>query len=409
MIPKKAPPSAKDEFRRSWRVVLATMIGNCGSQLLPYSFGVFIDPISQGLGWSRSAISGFAFFWSVGYVLLASATGRLIDRIGVRPVVLVAIPLLSLAWASFSLLGGGVWTLYLAFLATGCIATGATIVPYSRAINSWFVAGRGTALGLMACGPGLASTFGPRIFQSIVDAHGWRTGFLVVGAAALVPWPVMALLLHERREAAAPGVLALETGYTRREAIRQPVFWLIAVASFFWLFAFGHVVHLVSFLTSSGLTRTEAATYAGVLGATSMLGRLVAGFVIDRVNVPLVCALVFFLQAAALVALGLFHAQFALVAIAVMGFSHGAENDCIPYLTAGYFGLKCFGEIFGLIVMATVLGSAVGPLAFGFMRDVSGAYSLPYLVMAAFAAGSAILISCVHRHPYLAEVARARR
>ncbi len=401
MILKKAPSSAKEGFRRSWRVVVATTIGNCGGQLLNYSFGVFIDPMSLGLGWSRSTISGFSFFANVGYLLSASATGRLIDRIGARPVVLMAIPLLSLAWASLSLVGGSVWTLYLAALAVGCIATGATIVPYSRAINSWFEAGRGAALGLMACGPGLVSTFGPRIFQSFVDAHGWRTGFLVIGVAGLVPLPVMALFLHERREAAETGVPVPETGYTRQEAIRQPVFWLMAVASFFWLFAFGHVMHLVSFLTSSGLTRTEAATYAGVLGATSIVGRVVTGFVIDRVNVPLFCALVFSLQAAALVALGLFHARFALVAIALMGFSHGAENDCIPYLTAGYFGLKCFGEIFGLIVMATVIGSALGPFTFGFIREVSGADTLPYIIMAGCAGAAAILMACVRRHPYL--------
>jgi fucose permease len=219
----------------------------------------------------------------------------------------------------------------------------------------------------------------------------------------------MALFLHERRQAAKPGVSAPETGYTRREVIRQPAFWLMAVASFFWLFAFGHVMHLVSFLTSNGLTRSKAATYAGVLGATSMIGRVVTGFVIDRVNVSWFCALVFSMQAAALVVLGLFDARFALVAIAVMGFSHGAENDCIPYLTAGYFGLRCFGEIFGLIVMATVLGSALGPFAFGFMREVSGDYSLPYIVMAACAAGAAILMSCLRRHPYLVDVARAER
>jgi predicted MFS family arabinose efflux permease len=278
-------------------------------------------------------------------------------------------------------------------------------VPYSRAINGWFEAGRGTALGLMACGLGLAATIGPRIFQHVIDAHSWRTGFLVMGAAALVPLPVMALLLHERRDAGGPIPAAPETGYTRRQAIRQPVFWLMAVASFFWLFAFGHVVHLVSFLTACGLTRTEAATYAGLLGAASIVGRLATGLIIDRVNVPFVCALVFFMQAAALAALGLFQGRFAVAAIAVMGFSHGAEIDCIGYLTVGYFGLKCYGEIFGLIVVATVLGSALGPLAFGFMRDASGAYSLPYLVMAAFAAGSATLMVCVGRFPALPKAA----
>ncbi len=404
-----APPSTQEEFRRSWRLVLATIVGTCCSSLLVYSFSVFIDPLSQSLGWSRTALSGFAFFANLGYVAAASPAGRLIDRIGVRPVVLVAIPLLALAWASFSLVQGSVWTLYLASLAAGLIATGATIVPYSRAINGWFVAGRGTALGLMASGLGLAAMVGPRVFQAVVDAHGWRMGFLAMGLAALLPLPVMALLLHERRESAAPGSAPPETGLTRRQALRQPVFWLMAVASFFWLFAFGHVVHLVSFLTSCGLSRSEAATLAGLLGAASIVGRLATGFIIDRVNVPAVCAVVFLAQSAALAALGLFQGHFAVAAIAVMGFAHGAEIDCIGYLTAAFFGLKSFGEIFGLVVMATVMGSAVGPLAFGYVRDASGTYTLPYLVMAGFAAAAGFLMVGVGRHAPLAGMPSAAR
>jgi predicted MFS family arabinose efflux permease len=257
------------------------------------------------------------------------------------------------------------------------------------------VTGRGTALGLMACGLGLASTFGPRLFQSIVDSRGWRAGFLLMGGCALVALPVMAPLLRERREAS--GGIAPEAGLTRRQALRQPVFWLMAVASFFWLFAFGHVVHLVSFLTACGLSRAQAATYAGLLGAASIVGRFATGLIIDRVNVPAVCAIVFLIQASALATLGLFEGRYAVAAIAIMGFSHGAEIDCVGYLTAAYFGLKCFGEIFGLIVVATVLGSATGPFVFGFLRDATGAYAVPYLVMAAFAGGSAFLMMLVGR------------
>jgi predicted MFS family arabinose efflux permease len=249
---------------------------------------------------------------------------------------------------------------------------------------------------------------GPRVFQSVVDAFGWRVGFLAMAATALLPLPLMAVFLHERRESAS-GLRESETGFTRREAFRQPVFWLMAVASFFWLFAFGHVVHLVSFLTSCGLSRSQAATYAGILGASSIGGRLATGIIIDRVNVPRVCAVVFLVQALALAALGSFQGRFAVAAIALMGFSHGAEIDCIAYLTAAYFGLKCFGEIFGLIVVATVMGSAVGPLAFGYLRDASGAYSLPYLVMSAFAAGAGFLMFCVGRHSPLGRKTGAAR
>lgn len=396
-IAQSEPPSTQDEFRRSWRLVLATVAGTCCSSLLVYTFSVFIDPLSQSLGWSRTALSGFAFFVNLGYLAVAAPAGRLMDRIGVRPVVLVSIPLLALAWASFSLARGSIWTLYLPSLAAGAVATCASIVPYSRAICGWFVAGRGTALGLMATGLGVAAMVGPRVFQSVVDADGWRLGFLAMAGAALLPLPLMAFFLHERRESAS-GLRSAEAGLTRRQAFRQPVFWLLAVASFLWLFAFGHVVHLVSFLTSCGLSRSQAATYAGLLGAASIGGRLATGIIIDRVNVPRVCAVVFLAQALALAALGIFKGHFAVAAIAIMGFSHGAEIDCVAYLTAAYFGLKCFGEIFGLVVVATVMGSAVGPLAFGYLRDASGAYSLPYLMMAAFAAGSGFLMFCVGRH-----------
>ena len=383
------------------------MVGTClgVTGLSWYSYGVFFHPLSREFGWSQSAISAWFTFAGVGQMVIAPFTGRLADRFGVRPVVLVSIPLFALALASVSLIGNSLWMLYLAALAVGCVGPGTGVLTYSRAVNSWFDAGRGTALGLMASGIGFATIFGPRLLQSIISAWGWRAAFLFLAVTALVALPMMFLFLNERRETGGRISPVPGTGYTLREARGGAVLWIMGMACFLYGLCGGGWVHLVPFLSSNGMSPVEAATYAGMLGITSLLGRIVTGFIIDRLHAPFVCAAVFLAEAVAFAALGLFQMHYALGAIAVIGFALGSEINCIGYCIARYFGLKSYSEIFGLLVVTIGgLGGALGPVAFGFLRDVTDAYGTSYLTSAGFAVGAAALFVVVGRQPFLPTV-----
>lgn len=395
----------KREFRQSWRVIVAAMIGmGFGFGGLPmYSFGVFINPLVAAFGWSLSAVGAWTFFANLGYVCVAAFAGHFTDRVGVRPVALVAIPIFALALASMGLIGPEIWMLYVAAVVIGCVGAGTTALTYGRAVNSWFDAGRGTALGLMSAGIGLASMVTPSLLQAVTSRFGWRAGFFAMALLAASTFPVMYFWLRERF---APGRARTEAppapGDTRAEAMRRPVFWLVAGGYLTTCLANGGIVtYLIAFLTESGLTAAKAAAYAGLLGIASMCGRLIGGFIIDRLHFALVCGSLLALQAAACAALGFHQIAYAPVLILVIGFALGVEVDCMTYSTARYYGMRSFSEICGILGLIGGVGQGLGAILFGRLAGAEHRYSISFFACAGLVAAGAVLFASAYRYPFL--------
>ena len=391
---------AAAEFGRSWHIVLAGWIGAIfGFNGFAYaSFSVLMDPLAKAFGQGLPAISGWVTAYFVGNLTASPVLGYLADRIGARRIILCAIPCFALAWALASTLGPAMWLFYtLGFLA-GSAGTGASPLTYGRVINTWFSAGRGTALGIMSMGIGLSYLFGPRLVQHITDLYGWRSGFLLIAAANLIPLPLSLAWMREKREAvrATAVSVAVEAGYTVSQAVCQPVFWLMGSALIcYGLSAGGVTVNMVSFLSSSGLTRVAAASYVSLLGVFSMAGRVVTGFIIDRLHASSVCCAILIMEALAFCVFGAFSARFAWIAVPATGFAFGGEVCCIGYLVARFFGVKHYGVIQGCLTLISSIGVALGPPLFGLLRQHSGSYTLPFFVAGgiAFVAAGCFAIS----------------
>ncbi len=396
------PRSPAEELRRSWVIVAISVFGMCfgGSGVLWYSFGVLVNPLHDAYGWSSSVVSGWASFVSIGSIIGLPTAGRLADRFGVRPVVLYAMPLCAAAISAAVFVNGHIWILYTIAVLVGTLAAGISSLTYSRVINGWFESARGTALGMMSAGIGIGATIGPRLIQSVVDHLGLRAGFLALGLTLLLPFPVMLRYLHERRDNIADAPRS-EEGLTRSQSLRHPVFWLLGAASVLWTVCAGGNFHLVSFLTAGGLNRVQAATYVGTLGITAMFGRLVTGYIIDRISAPVVCATVFVIESVAFCSLAVINVRYAFLPIMVIGCAHGAEVDCFAYCTARYFGLKSYGSIFALLSVLAAVGNGVGPLLFGVIQNLTNSYRDSYFTDGVLALGAASLLAVVARYPYL--------
>lgn len=410
MISDPAPPpaielpaelSARGEFRRYWRIVLAASLGTAFGSMAGYTFGVFAEPLSRAFHVSLAAVGAWNTLWVAATILAAPLVGRMADRIGARRVALVSNPLLAFSLASCGVAGGSIWTLYLGAVMIGATSPGASPLIYGRVINTWFKAGRGVALGLMSAGIGLSSIVGPRLSQGVIDAFGWRAGFLALGAATLVGFFFLFLWLRERRDFAEPGAAPAETGHSRREAFRLPTFWLIAAGNLLWGLSVGGTNFIVPFLTEHGLSRSQAATYAGLFGVTSLLGRVGNGFLIARRPAPYVCSCAFLVQAAAFGLLNFCGAAWALPPVLALGLVLGVMANCFDYCTARYFGVKSYSEISGMMLIANGIGVAISTPLFGYMRDVSGTYVLPYLATAAAMLAPAAVMFLLGRHPFL--------
>jgi predicted MFS family arabinose efflux permease len=406
--PGLAPPGsggpASLEFRRAWPVLIAAIVGVslCVTGLPNYAIGLFIDPLSREFGWSRSAISLWSVWQMGALACVTPVVGVLIDRFGSRPIALISIPLFAAAIASMSLLRGDIRMLYVGAVATSILGGGTIVTLYSKTVNGWFKSGRGRALGFLGSGIALASIFGPRVLQAVVDRVGWREGFQFLALVVLMAFPFVYFLLFERKEDSGAPDAAPVLGLTLKAAVRTPMFWYQAVAYFLIsLLTNGLMISLVPYLSDQGMTRADAAGRLGLFGISSLLGRIGTGFIFDRFRAPPVCATIFLMAALAAAALAVFGVRYSTLFIVVTGLALGSETDALGYLTVRYFGMRAYGEIATLFAVGLAIGNGIGPFAISRLRELSGGYETPFLVVAGLTGVASVLMILLGRHPYL--------
>lgn len=251
-------------------------------------------------------------------------------------------------------------------------------------------------MGISLTSTGVAAFLIPKYLTPYVAEHGWRAGYLVLFSILLVVIPIVWLLIRDNPPAmdneTGEGPIAL-TGSTFQEATKTRTFWQIALIFLLISIAVvGLIPSFIPLLQDAGLSAAEAGSFAAILGASVMLGRLLTGFLIDRIFAPYVTAVVFTLVACGCLALGLGGIQYALVAAIALGFAIGAEVDLIGYFTAKYFGLKNYGTIYGFQYSTFNFGAAISPVLAGYIWDTTGNYDMA-LIGAAILIGIAIIIT----------------
>jgi MFS family permease len=362
-----------------------------------FTFGVFLRPISEEFGWTRGEASLAFSVAALTVSLVSPLIGRMTDRYGARPIVVICASIYAAAYASLAWLTGALAQLYATYFVIGLVGNGATQLPYSQTITEWFDRRRGTALALMMTGVGLGIVVMPPLAQYLIDAYGWRSAYLALGGlmfAAAVPLPAMLLRRGGLAAQSSSTVAAPAGGMRVREAVRTQAFWIILVCFFLQSAALnGCVAHLAPMLTDGGLTAAQAAVAASILGGFTMAGRLTTGWMLDRFFAPRVAAAFFATATAGVLILLMPTTQTtALVAAALIGFSMGAEADAMPYLVSRYFGLRSFTELFGYTFSAYAVAGALGPGLMGVGFDRFGDYRTTMAGLAvAIAAGTLLL------------------
>ncbi|WEK39988.1 MAG: MFS transporter [Candidatus Brevundimonas colombiensis] len=389
------------ELRRSWRAMVAIVLG-MGVGVLPvYSIGAFISPIAAEMNWSETQVVGWALAHAAGAVISAPFIGVLSDRFGPRQVAMGGLSLLALVLFATSFLPPILPLLYLSGFSIGVASVGTSAITYGRIIAGLFNRGMATAFGLMSCGIGLSAGFGPRLMQAVMDDQGWRTAFLLAGIAPLLVLPAAWFWLKVRASGGVSGRVLDQVGHTLKTAVRLPVFWVLAAGTVLYgLCAGGMAVNLIPYLTSEGISRTEAATALGLLGVSTMAGRFLTGVAIDhfQLNAGLFMVGAVIIQTGAFALLGLTSTQYMLIAIPIFGLTMGAEADCVAYITAKLFGRRAFSSIFGIVGHAMLyLGTGAGPVLFSIARDITGGYSSALYIWAGIAFSAVPLFLIVSR------------
>ena len=379
-----------------------------------FSFSVFVEPMRQELGLSQTAFAGLYTAGSLTASLAMVLVGRLLDWLGAR-VMLTAVALLfGLAVLSMSSVSNQT-ELYLGFTVMRLLGQGAmTLIP-TALVAIWFIRWRGRVMAITSLGSAFSQAAFPPFIVLLIANLGWRDSWLTL---ALVVWGAIvlpaALLVRRSPESVqllpdgdrpAPNPttpvsagVRQETNYSLHQVLATRTFWLLVFAgSSQSLISTALVFNNESFMASKGLDATVAASIFIVMAPMVLVGNFIAGFLSDRYSnrylmaasqIPIGVALLWsFLIAAQ---------REALVYGSLVGLSGGFSMTINAVIWPNYYGRKNIGSIRGVVTTAMVGFSALGPLPFAFLHDLSGGYTVPiqvFLIAPALCAVAALAAS----------------
>ncbi|WP_052409611.1 MFS transporter [Paraburkholderia oxyphila] len=359
-------PGETDSFGENWLIpvggTLGLIVGN--GPISVFAFGVFMGPLQMAFCWSRASLGFASALCALLSALSLPFVGLLMDKFGVRRIQALAICLFGLNVALIGRTSTLPWFIALTAL-TGVTGAAQSPIGYVKSIASYFDRRRGLAIGVAMSGIGLGTALIPQYVQWLIGAFGWRAGYLGLGAAiVVVALPAVALLLREPRVSHQRGSGSLGPGLGLREAVALRSFWCIAIAVLLVSTAVnGALVHVVPLLVDSGWTPGSAARVLAAAGAAGLAGRLLAGYLMDRVFAAYVASTFFALAIAGLYLLGS-HANPVLGMVAI-GLAAGAEVDMVGFFVSRYFGLKRFGQMYGVFFSIFTVGAGLGPWLLG--------------------------------------------
>jgi MFS family permease len=401
-IIRQSPSRAKPRLFYGYTVVAAAFFILVLMRGIVSTFGVFFKPMLTDLGWTRAVTSGaFSVFWII-QGLLAIAMGGVNDRLGPRMVITVCGFMLGLGFLLMSQTSA-LWQLYLFYgVIIGTGMSGA-FVPLTSTVARWFVKRRSTMTGIVVAGIGVGGLIAPPLANWLISIYDWRVSYIILGGIALVAVILFAQLL--RRDPAQMGLTPYgETkeeielkGSTRAFSLKEAASvrqFCLAFSMFFCLgfSMFTILVHIAPHATDLEFSATTAANILAVAGGGGVIGMLVLGWAADRIGNRQVFILGFALMAAALFWLISATEAWALYLFAaVFGFAAMGCAVSESPLVAELFGLRSHGLILGVINMGFCIGAALGPFLAGYIFDVTGSYSVAFLVCAAVSVAGLIL------------------
>jgi MFS family permease len=369
------------EFRNGWPILLAATVGLFADvTTIPfYTLGSFITPLQTAFGWGRGDVASSFLYIMVVLALVSPIVGYIIDRVGVRTVALVSIPLLALDLFAISRIEGSVLEFHALYALAALAGAGATPITYSRAVNGVFDQARGLALGISLAGKGFAALTLPPLLAIMIPIYGWRAGYELLAFLTLLPWPFVLLCMKntgsvKKRARVAP--TSRRVALAAANPLRTGIFWGVSLP--FALTALASaalVVHMTPLLHDAGMNAAAVARTTSIIGLGLLGGRLIVGYLIDRYFAPYVAVALTLGTAVGCLLLLYADLAFAPLAGILVGLSLGADVDIIAFLTSRYFGMSRYSFIYAIIYSTYAVGASVGPALAGIGFDATGSYT----------------------------------
>src|SRR5215467_14414362 len=370
--------------------VLFSIVG-----LALYGLPFYYDYMVSDFGWSRTQVtSGNALSKLVVGPVFGFFAGWIVDRFGPRRLMLAGILMAGLALIGLGSMSA-LWMFYAFYLINtlGYVCGGP--LPNQILLSQWFDRSRGKAMGFAYLGIGLGGAAVPLISYRLTQAFGWRSALEALGVLIIVLSLPMVLLIKEK---STPRLHESDSHALESvgDVIRNPAFYLLALGSMCSIGAVGGAnQHLKLFLSlDQHYAADEAARIISLVLAFSIAGRLLMGWLADRVPRKNVMLLIYTLVGASvpLLFFAASHQAMYLFA-AVFGTGLGGEYLIIPLIAGELFGLQVLGRVMGVILTADGIAEAVFPMLVGYLRDHNGAYGSGFLLLTGLAFVGAVAIA----------------
>ena len=408
----------KRSLHPAWVVAMVAclvLLGAAGFRAVP---SVFMDPLHMEFGWSHGTI-GLAMTVNMTlFGLFSPFAASLMDRFGMRPVVVFALTMIA-AGSAFSVSMTQSWQLTLYWGVFVGLGTGSMSMAFVATVTArWFVARRGLVSGVLTA----ASAAGQLVFLPII-AHlttqdGWRRAALVVAIAAAAVIPIVLVLLREHPEdlettalgatTSDPGAPRIRSGGPRAtvaalgRAARHPAFWLLA-GSFAICGATTNGLigtHFIPAATDHGMPVTTSASLLALVGVFDVVGTICSGWLTDRFNPALLLVAYYTGRGLALGFLpGLLSPDTTpstWVFILFYGLDWVATVPPTIVLCRAWFGAES-PVVYGWVFAAHQLGAGVAAAGAGWIRDAFATYDPAFYIAAGLCGGAALFCLTVSR------------
>ncbi len=375
---------------RAWLMVAVTFASTFTVFGVAYSFGAFFESMADEFGSGRGLTALFFSLTTCLYFTLGLVTGTWSDRAGPRPVLVTG----AIAIGAGLLLTAAAPNIWIG-LATYSIGVGVAVacgyVPMVSVVGGWFDRHRTAALGVAVAGIGAGTLVMAPTSSWLIDVHGWRGAYVVLGIGGVVVLGTCAVLAAPpptgEGAVAPPPPLRAVTGLVAFRA-------LYGSALLMSLALFVPFVFLTSYAEDEGVSTGLAAALVGFIGGASIVGRLLLGLIAPRFGLTRVYRSCFAVMS---IGFGIWLVAddrywLLVVFTVVLGVAYGGFIALSPAVAAEAFGPRGLGGLLGALYTSAAIGGLLGPPLAGALIDASGSYTPAIAVATLLTLGAFVVL-----------------
>ena len=402
MVTIKDSKMKSNSFYYGWVIMIASLVIGIISFGIRYSFGVFFSSLEMEFSLSRTAVSGIFSVYMILCGVFGVVGGWALDHFGPRKVAM-AMSLITGFSLFTSSQAHSSWHLFITYSFLLAVGTGAIFSIVNTTTTRWFMRKRGLAVGITSGAGSIGEVIMAPLATFLISHFDWRTAYIILGVMVwVILVPVSQLMKRDPRDI---GLLPDGTkikaqvndtkldghqrhipddGLTLSEAWKVQEFWYLLL-SWLLLSLSVHLIltHMVPHAMDLGISPMNGALIISLIGAGSILGRVIDGKLSDSIGRKPLAIISAALMVVMLMTMIFIHELWMFMIFGVcFGYAWGGLGSQVTLLIGDIFGVRSLGVIMGTITVGWGFGAAIGPTLGGWVFDTTKSYSAAFVVAA---------------------------